>query len=66
MKNKSCCDWWCRFHWIQFMRELLKQSIIVIDDLSSGYLENIKDLINTKKINFIKGSVTNYKLLKNF
>jgi UDP-glucose 4-epimerase len=47
------------------VRELSKNNlVIVIDDLSSGYLENIKDLINTKKINFIKGSVTNYKLLK--
>ncbi len=47
------------------VRELSENNlVIVIDDLSSGYLENIKDLINTKKINFIKGSVTNYKLLK--
>ncbi len=39
-------------------------NVIVIDDLSSGSLKNIEDLIKTKKINFIKGSVTNNKLLQ--
>lgn len=46
------------------VRELVKNNtVIVIDDLSTGSLENIKDLIKTKKINFIKGNVTDYKLL---
>ncbi len=39
-------------------------TVIVIDDLSSGSLKNIEDLVKTKKINFIKGSVTNNKLLQ--
>ena len=41
--------------------------VIVIDDLSSGKIENIKDLIDEGKIKFVIGSVTDYKLLnKNF
>jgi UDP-glucose 4-epimerase len=47
------------------IRELVKDnSIIVIDDLSAGSLKNIEDLVKTKKINFIKGSVTDNKLLQ--
>lgn len=46
------------------VRELVKNNtVIVIDDLSTGSLENIKDLIKTKKINFLKGNVTDFKLL---
>jgi UDP-glucose 4-epimerase len=46
-------------------RELAKDNeVTVIDDLSTGLLKNIKDLIKTKKINFIKGNITNEKLLQ--
>jgi len=38
--------------------------VIVIDDLSSGKYHNIKDLIETKTIAFIQGSVTDYALLR--
>lgn len=36
----------------------------VIDDLSTGNLVNIKDLIEEKQIEFIKGSITDLDLLK--
>jgi UDP-glucose 4-epimerase len=36
----------------------------VIDDLSTGNLINIKDLIEEKQIEFIKGSITDLDLLK--
>ena len=38
--------------------------IVVIDDLSTGYLSNIQDLIDNKSIIFVKGSITDLKLLK--
>lgn len=38
--------------------------VLVIDDLSTGHMENIKDLIDDKKIDFIKGSVTDLPLLQ--
>ncbi len=38
--------------------------VIVIDDLSSGKYHNIKDLVETKKIEFIQGCVTDYTLLQ--
>jgi len=37
---------------------------IVIDDLSTGNLSNIEDLIEKKQIKFIKGSITELKFLK--
>jgi UDP-glucose 4-epimerase len=37
---------------------------IVIDDLSTGNINNIKDLIEGKQIDFIKGSITDFDLLK--
>jgi len=41
--------------------------VVVIDDLSTGHIKNIKDLIDDKKIDFIEGSVTDLPLLqKNF
>jgi len=44
--------------------ELSKENdVTIIDDLSTGHLDNIKDLINNK-VNFIKGSVTDLALLK--
>lgn len=39
--------------------------VVVVDDLSTGYLKNIQDLIDTNKIEFIKGDVTNIDLLQN-
>ena len=39
--------------------------VVVIDDLSTGYLKNIQDLINTNKIEFIRGSITDIDLLQN-
>jgi UDP-glucose 4-epimerase len=46
-------------------RVLAKENkVIVIDDLSTGNLENINDLINNESINFIKGSITDIDLLK--
>jgi UDP-glucose 4-epimerase len=38
--------------------------VVVIDDLSTGHMENIEDLIDNKKIDFIKGSVTDLSLLQ--
>lgn len=38
--------------------------VIVIDDLSTGHLENIQDLIGDQSIMFIKGSITDLNLLK--
>ena len=41
--------------------------VIVVDDLSTGRLENIQDLVDSKSIIFVKGSITDLDLLqKNF
>jgi len=37
---------------------------IVVDDLSTGYLENIQDDVDRGQIEFIKGSITNLDLLE--
>lgn len=37
---------------------------IVIDNLSTGYLENIQDLIDNNKIEFINGSITDLDFLQ--
>lgn len=37
--------------------------VVVFDNLSSGKLEHIKDLIGSKKFRFVKGSILNLKLL---
>ena len=49
-------------------RELSKDNdVVVIDDLSTGHISNIQDLIDNKSITLIKGSITDLKLLhKNF
>jgi UDP-glucose 4-epimerase len=45
--------------------ELAKENeLIIIDDLSTGRLENIRELIKKENVNFIKGSITDYDLLK--
>ena len=41
-----------------------KNNVIVIDDLSTGNFENIQDLINSQNITFVKGSVTDLKILQ--
>ncbi len=38
--------------------------VIIIDDLSTGHMDNIRDLIDDKKIDFIKGSITDLPLLQ--
>ena len=38
--------------------------VIVIDNLSTGYLENIQDLIESNQIEFIEGDITNLDLLQ--
>lgn len=40
-----------------------ENQVTVIDDLSTGYLENIQNLIDSHRINFIKGSITDLNLL---
>lgn len=45
-------------------RLLEKNQVIVIDDLSTGNMDNIQDVITSKKITFIKGSVTDLDLLQ--
>jgi len=47
------------------VRGLVKENdIIVIDDLSTGYLENIRYLIDDQQISYVKGSTTDLTLLQ--
>lgn len=47
------------------VRELSNNNyVIVIDDLSTGYLKNIQDFIDYNIIEFIRGSVTDLDLLQ--
>ncbi|MFX1238842.1 MAG: SDR family oxidoreductase [Promethearchaeota archaeon] len=39
-------------------------NVIVVDDLSTGYIKNIQNLITSKKIEFINGSITDLELLQ--
>ena len=41
-----------------------ENEVIVIDDLSTGNLENIKDLIDDQRVTFVEGSVTDLDLLQ--
>ena len=41
-----------------------KNNVIVIDDLSTGNINNIKDFMDSNKIDFIKGSITDLDLLQ--
>lgn len=41
-----------------------KNHIIVIDDLSTGHINNIQNLIISKKIEFINGTITDLELLQ--
>jgi len=38
--------------------------VVILDDLATGKMENITDLLTRAKVNFVKGSVTNLELLK--
>lgn len=38
--------------------------VIVLDDLSTGNIKNIQDLINSHKIEFIQGSITDLEMLQ--
>jgi UDP-glucose 4-epimerase len=42
-----------------------KNHVIVIDDLSTGRLENIQDIIDEKNFRFVEGSITDLDLLHN-
>jgi len=47
------------------VQELSKEShVTVIDDLSTGHLKNIQNLIDERKVTFIKGSITELDLLQ--
>ena len=47
------------------VRALARENeVIVIDNLFTGYIKNIKDLIDNRSIRFIKGSVTDLDLLQ--
>ncbi len=47
------------------VRELYKENeVIVIDDISTGHLENIKELIDNQNISFVEGSITDLDLLQ--
>jgi UDP-glucose 4-epimerase len=47
------------------VRELSKENhVVVIDDLSTGKLNNIQDLINNQNISFLKANITDQKLLQ--
>lgn len=39
--------------------------VIVVDNLSSGRMENLGSLVKSKKVRFLKGSITDLKLMKN-
>jgi UDP-glucose 4-epimerase len=41
-----------------------KNQVTVIDDLSTGNINNIKDFVDTKKINFVQGSITDLAVLQ--
>jgi UDP-glucose 4-epimerase len=41
-----------------------KNHVVVVDDLSTGYFKNIQDLVEGRKIDFVKGSITDGSLLQ--
>ena len=41
-----------------------RNQVIIIDDLSTGRLENINDIIDDKNVRFIQGSITDVELLR--
>ena len=38
--------------------------VIVVDDLSSGKMENIKELVDSRDVRFVRGSITDQRLMK--
>ncbi len=45
--------------------ELCKgNEVVVIDNLSTGHIENVRNLVKSKKIKFVKGTIANLPLLK--
>ncbi len=40
-----------------------ENDVAVLDDLSTGRIENISHLVKSKKIEFVKGSITDFKLM---
>jgi len=46
--------------------ELARQGyqVIILDDFSTGRMENIKELVETKRVQFVRGSVTDLVLLQ--
>lgn len=48
------------------LTKVLMQSndVIIIDNLSTGHLENIQDMLENKSITFIKGDITDLNLLQ--
>jgi len=55
----------CGFIGSNLAEELSKDNeVIIIDDLSTGKIENIKDLLKKENVKFIKGSITDLNLLQ--
>ncbi len=67
MKNKKVVvTGGCGFIGSNLAEELSKDNeTIIIDDLSTGKIINIKNLLGKDNVKFIKGSITNLNLLKN-
>jgi len=48
------------------VRELFSENLVkIVDDISTGNLDNIKDIINEPNVRFLKGSITDLKFLNN-
>ncbi|MBN1280950.1 MAG: SDR family oxidoreductase [Candidatus Thermoplasmatota archaeon] len=46
-------------------RALVKENrVVILDDLSTGHLQNIRDLIDEHHVEFIQGSITDIELLQ--
>jgi UDP-glucose 4-epimerase len=56
---------WAGFIGSNLVQDLAwNNNVIVIDNLSTGTLKNIKSLVESNKINFIKGTINDLELLK--
>jgi len=66
MKNKKVViTGGCGFIGSNLAEELSKNNeVIIIDDLSTGKIENIKDLLKKENVKFIKGSIIDLNLLQ--
>jgi len=67
MKNKKVVvTGGCGFIGSNLAEELSKDNeVIIIDDLSTAKITNIKELLKKDTVKFIKGSITNLNLLQN-